>query len=142
MAVPFLEQCVAYDKVMGEVKEPNTLVISLTISEATMDFLKPINSPAYMTIPVTTRNENLTKRYVGSELPDQKTLYTESFPFNHGTWEWDWDGHSTPFSLVSWRKPQSSLLLVEHGEKGVTDFLEKKHKCIVMRIDEDYSDSA
>ena len=43
MAVPFLEQCVAYDKVMGhsEVKEPNTLVISLTISEATMDFLKP-----------------------------------------------------------------------------------------------------
>ena len=67
MAVPFLEQFVAYDKVMGhsEVKEPNTLVISLTISEATMDFLKPISSPAYVTIPVATRNKNLTKRYLG-----------------------------------------------------------------------------
>ena len=50
--------------------------------------------------------------FVPSELPDQKTLYTESFPFNHRTWERDWDGHSTPFHLVSWRKPQSSLLLV------------------------------
>ena len=50
--------------------------------------------------------------FVPSELPDQKTLYTESFPFNHGTWERDWDGHSTPFHLVSWRKPQSTLLLV------------------------------
>ena len=50
--------------------------------------------------------------FVLSELPDQKTLYTESFPFNHRTWERDWDGHSTPFHLVSWRKPQSSLLLV------------------------------
>ena len=47
--------------------------------------------------------------FVPSELPDQKTL---SFPFNHRTWERDWDGHSTPFHLVSWRKPQSSLLLV------------------------------
>ena len=66
MAVPFLEQCVAYDKVMdhSEVKEPNTLVIPLTISEATMDFLKPISSPAYVTIPAATRNKNLTKRYL------------------------------------------------------------------------------
>ena len=56
-----------YDKVMGhsEVKEPNTLVISLTISEATMDFLKPTSSPAYVTIPVATRNKDLTKRYPG-----------------------------------------------------------------------------
>ena len=30
----------------SEVKEPNTLVISLNIPEATMDFLKPISSPA------------------------------------------------------------------------------------------------
>ena len=50
--------------------------------------------------------------FVPSELPDQKTLYTESFPFNHRTWEQNWDGHSTPFHLVSWRKPQSSLPLV------------------------------
>ena len=50
--------------------------------------------------------------FVPSELPDQKTLHTESFPFNHRTWERDWDGHSTSFYLVSWRKPQSSLLLV------------------------------
>ena len=67
MAVPFLEQCIAYDKVMGhsEVKEPTTLVISFTISKATMDFLKPISSPAYVTIPVATRNKNLTKRDLG-----------------------------------------------------------------------------
>ena len=44
----------------SEVKEPYTLVISLAISEATMDFLKPISSPAYVTIPVATRNKNLT----------------------------------------------------------------------------------
>ena len=58
MATPFLEQGIAYDKVMGysKVKEPITLIITLTVSEATMDFLKPISSTAYMTIPVATRN--------------------------------------------------------------------------------------
>ena len=67
MAVPFHEQCIAYDKVMGHsgVKGPTILVISLTISEATMDFLKPISSPAYVTIPVATRNKNLTMRNLG-----------------------------------------------------------------------------
>ena len=45
----------------SEVKEPTTLVISHTISVATMDFLKPISSSAYVTIPVATRNKNLTK---------------------------------------------------------------------------------
>ena len=49
----------------SEVKEPTTLVISHTISVATMDFLKPISSSAYVTIPVATRNKNLTKRNLG-----------------------------------------------------------------------------
>ena len=49
----------------SEIKEPTTLVISHTISVATMDFLKPISSSAYVTIPVATRNKNLTKRNLG-----------------------------------------------------------------------------
>ena len=78
---PFLEPCVANDKIVSDskIKDSTTFLVTLTISEATMDFFKTSSSGSNMAIPVTTWDQHLTERDLGNncvQLVIEKILFS------------------------------------------------------------------